>query len=56
MARQSFVGAVFFLRSESLLGYAEVDGTNVLERIKVPELPVDEAFTHPETINLPTRP
>jgi hypothetical protein len=46
----------FFLKLENLLGTVGVNGTRVLERIEVPELPVDEAFTYPETIDLPTPP
>jgi hypothetical protein len=48
--------AGFFLKPENLLGLVGVNRTRILERIEVPELPVDEAFTYPETINLPTRP
>jgi hypothetical protein len=48
--------ARFFLKPENLLGLVGVNGTRVFERIEVPELPVDEAFMYPETIDLPTRP
>jgi hypothetical protein len=50
------VRAGFFLKPENALGHVGVNGTRVLERIEVPELPVDEAFMYPETIDLPTRP
>jgi hypothetical protein len=50
------VRAGFLLKPENLLGPVGVNGTRVLERIQVPELPVDEAFMYPETIDLPTRP
>jgi hypothetical protein len=56
MIRWSFVRAGFFLKPENLLGPVGVNVTRVLERIEVPELPVDEAFMYPETIDLPTRP
>jgi hypothetical protein len=56
MIRWSFVRAGFFLKPANLLGPVGVNGTRVLERIKVPELPVDEAFMYLETIDLPTRP
>jgi hypothetical protein len=56
MIRWSFVRADFFLKPENLLDPVGVNGTRVLERIEVPEFPVDEAFMYPETINLPTRP
>jgi hypothetical protein len=52
----SFVRTGFFLKPENLLGPVGVNRTRVLERIEVPELPVDEAFMYPEIINLPTRP
>jgi hypothetical protein len=32
-----------------------VDGTKVLEKIEIPELPVNESYMHPETIDLSTR-
>jgi hypothetical protein len=50
------VRAGFVHRSENLLGLVGVVGTKVLERIEVPEPPIDEAFMHPEAIDLPTRP
>jgi hypothetical protein len=53
--RWSFVHSGFVLRSENLLGPVRVDGTEVLERIKVSELPVDNTVIHPETIDFPTR-
>jgi hypothetical protein len=56
MIRWSFVRAGFFLKPENPLGPVGVNGTRVLERIEVPELPVDEAFMYPETIERPTRP
>jgi hypothetical protein len=56
MIRWSFVGAGFFLKPENLLGPVGVNGTKVLERIELPELPVDEAFMYSETIDLPTLP
>jgi hypothetical protein len=56
MIRWSFVRADFFLKPEKLLCPVGVNGTSVLERIEVPELPVDEAFIYLETIDLPTRP
>jgi hypothetical protein len=56
MVRWSFVRAGFFLKPENLLGLVGVNGTRILERIEVPELSVDKAFTYPETIDLPTRP
>jgi hypothetical protein len=45
-----------FLKPKNLLDPVGVNGTRVLERIEVPELPVDEAFMYPETINFLTRP
>jgi hypothetical protein len=56
MIRWSFVRAGFFLKPENLLGPVGVNETRPLERIEFPELPVDEAFMYPETIDLPTRP
>jgi hypothetical protein len=56
MIRWNFVRAGFFLTPENLLGPVGVNETRVLERIEVHELPVDEAFMYPETIDLPTRP
>jgi hypothetical protein len=56
MIRWSFVRAGFFLKPENLLGPVGVNEMRVLERIEVPELPVDEAFMHSEVIDLPTRP
>jgi hypothetical protein len=56
MTRWSFVRAGFLLKPENLLGPVGVNETRVLERIEVPELPVDEAFMYPETNNLPTWP
>jgi hypothetical protein len=56
MIRLSFVRAGFFLKPESLLDPVRVNGTRVFERIEVPELPVDEVFMYPKTIDLPTRP
>jgi hypothetical protein len=56
MIRWSFVRAGFFLKPENLLSSVGVNGTRILERIEVPELPVDEAFMYPETINLSTQP
>jgi hypothetical protein len=56
MIRWGFVRAGFFLKPENLLGPVGVNGTRVLERIEVLELPVDEAFMYPEIIDLPTRP
>jgi hypothetical protein len=35
------VHAGFFLKPENILGPIGVNGTRVLERIEVPELPVD---------------
>jgi hypothetical protein len=56
MIRWSFVRVGFFLKPEKFLGPVGVNGTRVRERIEVPELPVDEAFIYPETIDLPARP
>jgi hypothetical protein len=56
MIRWSFVRTGFFLKPENLLGPVKINGTKVLERIEVPELPVDEAFMYPETIDLPALP
>jgi hypothetical protein len=56
MIRWSFVRAGFFLKPEKFLGPVGVNGTRVLERIEVPELPVHEAFMCPERIDLQTRP
>jgi hypothetical protein len=56
MIRWNFVRTGFFLKPKNLLGPVGVNGTRVLERIKVPELPVDESFMYPETIDLATRP
>jgi hypothetical protein len=56
MIRWSFVRAGLFLKPENLLGAVGANRTRVLERIEVPELPVDEAFMCPETIDLPIRP
>jgi hypothetical protein len=50
------VRAGSFLKAENLLGPVGVNWMRVLERIEVPELPVDEAFMYPETIDLPIRP
>jgi hypothetical protein len=50
------VRAGFSLKPENLLSPVGVNRTKVLDRIEVPELPVDEAFMYPETIDLPTRP
>jgi hypothetical protein len=54
MIRWRFVRVSFFLKPENLLDPVRVDGMRVLERIKVPELPVEEAFMYPKTIDLPT--
>jgi hypothetical protein len=56
MIRWSFVRTGFFVKPENLLGPVGVNGTRVLERIEVPELPIDKVFVYPETIDLPTRP
>jgi hypothetical protein len=56
MIRWSFVHAGFFLTPDNCLGPVGVNGTRSLERIEVPELPVDGAFMYPGTIDLPTRP
>jgi hypothetical protein len=56
MIRWSFVCSGFFVTPENLLGPVGVNGTRVLGRIEVPELPADERFMYPETIDLPTRP
>jgi hypothetical protein len=50
------VRAGFFLKPENVLGLVGVNGTGILERIDVSELPVDEAFMYLETIDFPTRP
>jgi hypothetical protein len=52
----SFVHADFLSKLENLLGLVGVNGTRVLERIEAPELPVDESFMSPETVDRPTRP
>jgi hypothetical protein len=41
---------------ENLLVPVGVDETKILKKIEAPELLVDGAFIHPETIDLPTRP
>jgi hypothetical protein len=51
----SFVRAGFFLKPENLLGPVGVNGIRV-ERIEVPELPVNKTFIYPETVNLSTWP
>jgi hypothetical protein len=56
MIRWSFVRAGFFLKPENLLDPVGVNGTRVLERIEVSELPIDKVFMYPETIDLLTRP
>jgi hypothetical protein len=56
MIRWSFVRAGFCLKPDNLPGPVGVNGTRVLERVEVPELPVDQAFMYPESIDLPTRP
>jgi hypothetical protein len=51
-----FVRAGFFLKPENLLGPVGVNGKRALERIDVLELPIDETFMYPETIDLANRP